>query len=160
MVRLKRDDLLFSLSAEKAVEASNYKTFNPSDTTLGVLYKFSQLFECYKIHSVALSYMPALGKVMAGQVIVGIDYGSKHSVPINKANMLTLQHRVVQAGTAFRGFKVTIDPNIVRYTDSSDDNRDKPFIVHALATGLEVNKVNLVGDVMISYDITFYGLKP
>lgn len=160
MVRLKRDDLLFSLSAAKSTEATNYKAFNPADATLGVLHKFSQIFECYKIHSASVYYVPALGKVMAGQVIVGIDYGSKNSVPITKPNMLTLQHRVVQAGTAFRGFKVTIDPNIVRYTDSSDENRDKPFIIHALATGLEANKVNLVGDVMITYDITFYGLKP
>lgn len=160
MVRLKREDLLFSLDAARTATATGYKTFDPSDSALGVLHKFSLLFECYKIHSVSVSYVPAIGKVASGQTIVGVDYGSKKSVEINKANLIVLQHRVVQASNGFKGFKITVDPNVVRYTDASDDNRDKPFIIHAMATGLEVQKVSLVGDIMISYDVTFYGLKP
>lgn len=73
-----------------------------------------------------------------------------------------MQNKSCAVSSDFAGLRVKLESGLTRFTDRSDDNRDQPFIVHYIATGLDGKntKALTVGDLFINYDITFYGLRP
>lgn len=160
-VRIRRTDYFFTVKVPSGkTEGGDVKDFSPNE--LNVLSKFAKIYECFLVHSVSVSFSPMMSKNAAGQIIVAIDYGAKNTPDkVSKASLLVMANRVGPITNKLANLPVRVNPTEVRYTDPTDASRDKPFTVLVYASGVSSNSSEIsVGDIMVSYDITFYGLKP
>lgn len=160
-LRFKRMEYVTSVTvAKKQANSGGYAEFYPNSASFPTLRKFANIYECYKLHSATVSYKSSSSAMQDGQVILAVDYNKKSAVGISKQTLLGLVNLVTPVWQNVSGLKVRCTSSTVRYTQRTDEGRDTPFLVYWYCDRANATEVDIIaGDVYVSYDIEFFGLK-
>lgn len=158
--RFKREEFFKQIDGPaNTTSITGYQIFDPhSMTSSRVLNGFAKLYENYRIYSIKVRFVSATRSTTNGQVVLGVDLGSSKIDSISKEGVMGMPHLVCPIHTNSKDLVIRLD-NITRYTRSATDQRDKPFAI-IWVVNTDNKSAAMVGDIMLEYDIEFFGINP
>lgn len=139
----------------------NVYRVNPSNGNLFTwLNTLAANFDQYKFDSLALHYVPLCATTETGRFAMYFDKDSQDTEPADRIELANTAHLKETAPWAEAILNIPVD-NIKRFTN--DSNTSDPKLLDLGQVGVAVyggSTSNVVGDVFITYTITFFEPQP
>lgn len=155
-IRITRTEWLHSVTASNTSDKITDTVVCPATSSIAVLSKLGGMFEKFVVHKMTLIYRGSAGATKDGMVFLAVDYDAVTTAPNTKADVLKMAFKSCLISTREMAMPVSSD-SAVRYVDGSD-KRDK--FVRALTCTTNRDSGTTVGELFVTYDITFSGMKP
>lgn len=158
VIRLKKRELLLSVSAQGGLATKIWPTLGDNDKVVKVMPFLAKLvgsFDRIVWHSVVIEWKPTVGTSTNGSFSMGCDWGGGSTAPKDKGTVLALSPNSDGAVYQPQSLRLAQARLMSKssYNTTSADQSEYPFTLMTYASSDAKN----LGDIWITYDVTLMG---